>query len=288
MDQREGSTIDQGGDDSEYEYEYDTFEAETVYINLELSSSNGLIRPPRKRSSTASPTDSPIDPSLNPSVDGDGQQYSTDQEQESQSRIQIMDLHTSNPIISYGNQIFSCSWADMIGTELMFSRASERLPGSLPPVWRHEEDSSELLCVNRVRIVGQKANLISSAGGQSVLGNDPADASRVAASNQARFLARLAKAKHARGETDTVRTVFPSRKNQLQDEKIAGWNRVEAAVAEAERLNKLALEGDGDALLALERMYAERSSQASSNQGGRGSGVQTGSTTPTASEPAGS
>lgn len=108
-------------------------------------------------------------------------------------------------------------------------------------------------------------------------------------SNQARFLARLAKAKHSRGETDAVRTVFPLKKSQIQEEKIAGWNRVEAAVAEAERLNKLALEGDGDAMRALEQMCAERSGSGQvSNQGSRGSGVQTGSTTPTASEPAGS
>ncbi|KAF3484251.1 uncharacterized protein GIQ15_03575 [Arthroderma uncinatum] len=283
MDQPEGAVAAQDNEDSEYEYEYDPFEAETFYINLELSSANGLIRPPRKRSSTM-PTDSPIDPALNASLDGDGQHYNTDQELESQSRVQIMDLHTSNPIVSYGNQIFSCSWADMIGTELMFSRAPERLPNSLPPLWRHEDDC-ELLCANRVRVVGQKANLISSSGGgQNVLGNDPAEASRVAASNQARFLARLAKAKHAKGETDMIRTVFPLRKNQNLEGKIEGWNRTEAAVAEVERLNKLALEGDADALHALERIYSQRSGQGS-YQGSRGSGVQTESTTPTPSEP---
>lgn len=228
---------------------------------------------------------------MTPSLDGDGGQDHNDQEQESQSRIQIMDLHSPNPIVSYGNQMFSCSWADMIGTELMFTRSSEREPSSTPPLWRNEEDGSELLCANRVRIVGQKANLISSSGGQSqsVFGEDLGDASRIAMSNQARFLARLAKAKHSRGETDAVRTVFPLKKSQIQEEKIAGWNRVEAAVAEAERLNKLALEGDGDAMRALEQMYAERSGSGQvSNQDSRGSGVQTGSTTPTVSEPAGS
>ncbi|KAK2811152.1 hypothetical protein FQN49_008481, partial [Arthroderma sp. PD_2] len=150
----------------------------------------------------------------------------------------------------------------------------------------HEGDC-ELLCANRVRLVGQKANLISgSGGGQNVLGNDPADAPRVAASNQARFLARLAKAKHAKGETDAVRTVFPLRKNQNIDGRVEGWNRTEAAVAEVERLNKLALEGDNDALLALERIYAQKNGRAS-YQGNRGSGVDTGSTTPTPSEPTG-
>ncbi|OAL72140.1 hypothetical protein A7D00_3138 [Trichophyton violaceum] len=291
MDRSEAIAMDVDGDGTDYEYEYDPIETETAYINLELSSVNGPIRPPRKRSSTSTPIHSPIDPSMTPSLDGDGGQDHNDQEQESQSRIQIMDLHSPNPIISYGNQIFSCSWADMIGTELMFTRSSERQPSSSPPLWRNEEDSSELLCANRVRIVGQKANLISSSGGQSqsVFGEDLGDASRIAMSNQARFLTRLAKAKHSRGETDAVRTVFPLKKSQIQEEKIAGWNRVEAAVAEAERLNKLALEGDGDAMRALQQMYAERSGSGQvSNQGSRGSGVQAGSTTPTASEPAGS
>ncbi|KAL8626083.1 hypothetical protein Q9189_008237, partial [Teloschistes chrysophthalmus] len=46
------------------------------------------------------------------------------------TRIQILDLHTSNPLISYNAQLHTCTWASTIGTDV-FLAAPSTLP-SLP------------------------------------------------------------------------------------------------------------------------------------------------------------
>ncbi|KMP00888.1 hypothetical protein CIRG_01029 [Coccidioides immitis RMSCC 2394] len=46
--------VEPESDESDYEYEYDESERETFYINLDLTSCNGTIRPPRQRSAASS------------------------------------------------------------------------------------------------------------------------------------------------------------------------------------------------------------------------------------------
>lgn len=121
------------------------------------------------------------------------------------------------------------------------------------PLYRHNE--FDIVSANHMKIVGQKANLISSSGSggnQDRITQDeqqqqqPAAASRNApSSNQSRFLERLARAKEAKGETDVVRTVFPQKRNQNIDDRLQGWARTEAAVAELEQFNRQSMQGGG-------------------------------------------
>ncbi|KAK2750648.1 hypothetical protein FQN57_002719 [Myotisia sp. PD_48] len=254
--------------DSEYEYEYDEDETETFYLNLELTSCNGLIRPPRKRSSSSNTMDDSAfagtATASHESPVGIESELPSNHDPELQSQVQIMDLHSSNPIISYYNQIFSCSWADMLGTELMFSYPDES-SAEFPPLHRHGDDY-ELIAANRVRILGRKANLISSSGDIAIGQSSSATIQtprHTAYTNQARFLERLACAKQARGETDAVRTVFPQKKNQNIDGKLEAWAKTGAAVAEVGRLKQLISKGDTEALEALERLYSQSSETAS-------------------------
>jgi hypothetical protein len=39
-----------------------------------------------------------------------------------ESKVQILDLHTDNPLVSYCGQMFSCHWAENIGTEFFFTK----------------------------------------------------------------------------------------------------------------------------------------------------------------------
>ena len=137
-----------------------------------------------------------------------------------QDRVQIMDLHTSNPIVSYKNQIFTCSWVDLLGTELIFASPDET---SDVPTLRRGTDF-ELLSASRVKVLGQKANLISAAAGalrqqeqqeqQRPQSREQAQRSdaRLPLTNQGRFLQRLAETKRAKGERDPVRTTFPTKR----------------------------------------------------------------------------
>ncbi|PGH00809.1 hypothetical protein GX51_05586 [Blastomyces parvus] len=270
--------------DSEYEYEYDYNAKETFYVNLDLTTCNGLIRAPRKRtaSTPTTPTtslDSPHSAAQNGAedqqqdsapadFDPDTQDHDQDQDQD---QVQIMDLHSKNPIISYRNQIFSCSWVDLVGTEMAFSMPEER--STLPRLRQHPD--YDLISANRVKILGQKANLIPSSSeipktnnytnttNAPTPGNVATAATTAAAAvprapvtNQARFLERLMNAKHAKGESDIVRTTFSQKRNQNFEAKLRGWARTGEQIAELEQLNRRVLQGDVNALRALEDIYA--------------------------------
>lgn len=186
--------------------------------------------------------------------------------------IQIMDLHTRNPIISYQNQVFSCSWADMIGTELLFSHPEGH--SNLPTLRRNDE--YDLISANRVKIIGKKGTLVASsfegtepvsdsaaaeleqasAAGETTSALVPANqAPKRRATNQARFIERLVKAKRARGENDAVRTVFSQKQSEEFQSRLRGWSKTQEQMAEYERLNQRVMQGDPDAQVALEEFY---------------------------------
>jgi len=288
-------------DESEYEYEYDEHETETFYVNLDLTSHNGLIRPPRRRQDSASkPTSSPKVGSLGlPSFEAEDNEDPNGDE--SEDRIQILELHSRNPIISYENQIFSCYWADMIGTELLFSPPEAQSGHALNiPCLKRGKDF-DLIAANSVKVLGRKAKLISSSksrgddlpaaglstamlasssppGPQQLQGATPMQRSQK--NNQVRFLERLANAKQARGETDVVRTIFSQKRAHNFEDRLRGWARTDQRVAEIQRLRQKALEGDVDALVALEDIYAEFEAGIGSTDGnGGGDNVSLGSPT---------
>ncbi|KAK2762792.1 hypothetical protein FQN54_000966 [Arachnomyces sp. PD_36] len=290
----------------EWEYEYDEAETEvghttlrlqytlpisdhalltctpqSFYINLDLTSANGVIRPPRVRTSAAAHPDNlstPKPQKSRPSGNSSPEEESDDDEEEeepqesdqgldSQDEIQIMGLHTRNPIISYKNHVFSCSWADMIGTELLFSHPEGR--SDLPSVRKTKK--YDLISANRVKIIGKKGTLIASSepvreypgaesnnyipiqGNGLVQSNSPPK--NFPPTNQGKFLKRLSEAKRARGEIDEVRTTFSQKRSDEFDAQLRGWARTEEQMAEFEKLNTRALQGDSEALAAIQEIY---------------------------------
>ncbi|KGO64854.1 Transcription factor TFIIIC, tau55-like protein [Penicillium italicum] len=276
--------------DGEYEYEYGT-ETETFYLNLDLTAHHGPVRPPRRRPkeevASLEDTQNPAD---NMSQGFPSEAYPPIESAETgnlpNERIQILDLHTSNPIISYYNQMFSCSWADQIGTELVFaSPDAETDPDNHFPQSLHRGPSYELLAANSVKILGRKAHLAPNAGpgpaqgfneGPSNTGSASESASSQAAeplgaprrpavpSHQAQFLYRLQQIKNAKGEQDTVRTVMSTRRNVNMVDRQQGWARTEAQLAEIERLNERASRGDLEATATLELLIQELNPEAES------------------------
>ncbi|GKZ23066.1 hypothetical protein AbraIFM66951_008998 [Aspergillus brasiliensis] len=290
-------------DDSEYEYEYHPTETETVYLTLDLTSLHGPIRPPRRRQAqdpSSLPTSSPSTPSQHQNQ----HQYQHDDQPDAAlstteadpnnpsiaDRVQILGLHTPNPIISYQNQIFSGTWADQIGTELLIARPEE---SSSPP---HDADPSsftsssspvpplrhtpnyDLLAANSVKILGRKANLISSSSSNvyatdsAAAAEQPSDTTTTTQgggvirksapqTNQARFLDRLASLKRSKGETDAVRTTFSTKRMTNLEDRLRGWARTDEQLAQIQRLNELALSGDANAMAELEGLYSQLGGQ---------------------------
>ncbi|PWY92923.1 hypothetical protein BO70DRAFT_392292 [Aspergillus heteromorphus CBS 117.55] len=259
--------------DSEYEYEYHPTDTETVYLTLDLTSLHGPIRAPRRRQDPSSSTTTPT-PSHHDEPDAALSSTETNPNSTSDG-VQILGLHTPNPIISYQNQIFSGTWADQIGTELLFT----------PPEHAHDHDHDhddptqhlnpitplhrgktfDLVSANSVKILGRKANLISSSANvyaAETFTSDPADAptglvrKTAQQSNQARFMERLTRIKREKGEMDTVRTSFSARRTQNLEARLRGWARTDEQLVEIQRLNELALQGDANAMAELEGLYS--------------------------------
>ncbi|PWY69211.1 hypothetical protein BO94DRAFT_477904, partial [Aspergillus sclerotioniger CBS 115572] len=194
-------------------------------------------------------------------------------------RVQILALHTPNPIISYQNQIFSGSWADQIGTELLFSRPEHPHDAaeteiSTPVIPLRQTKNYDLLAANSVKILGRKANLISSSSNvyapDASAAQEPAETNATTTTtasagmvrktapqtNQARFLDRLASLKRSKGESDPVRMTFSTKRMQNLEDRVHGWARTDEQLEQIHRLNELALSGDANAMAELEGLYS--------------------------------
>lgn len=72
--------------------------------------------------------------------------------------IQVLDLHSDNPIISYKGRIFSGSWASNIGTELIFGAHDEIAERDLPHL-QTLPGGVDLMAASSVRILTTPADL---------------------------------------------------------------------------------------------------------------------------------
>ena len=264
---------------------------------MDLSSVHGPIRPPRRRGKqedTTSIAEDALTPELPPgntiehSITSEAVTPLEPGEPEglSSERIQILGLHTCNPIVSYCNQIFSCNWADQIGTELIFAHPDAHMdtsntgqPLAAPLL---QGPSFELLAANSVKILGHKSNIASanpavvaeaqagaSTGVATPVSADGAQSvprRAVQPTHQANFLARLQSIKAARGETDTVPTTFSTRRNVNVAERLGAWARTEAQLAEIHALNDRARKGDPEAIAALEQIMQDIAQQQQKDQ----------------------
>ncbi|KAJ4375845.1 hypothetical protein N0V83_001122 [Neocucurbitaria cava] len=148
-------------DDDQWEYEYDETETEDFYITLDLSNvpnaqvpmvSQGrpghpILLKSRLRALNAQrgqPTDISMDTS-------DGQETAT------MGELQIVGLHTTNPLVMHNGELLSCQWTSTIGSDMFFvkpdtstSHLSEPLR-SLPSV--------DLLAIGSAKLVARVGRL---------------------------------------------------------------------------------------------------------------------------------
>ena len=198
------------------------------------------------------------------------------EEREFEDRIQILDLHTKNPVISYRNQIFSCQWTSTIGTDLLLTPPESE--NSLPKLL--EGDGFDILATTNIKIVGQPVDLVPR---YDAVVSEPAEAparavpaqpetkntnaepageapiripvgpeSGRARQNQARFLERLMAAKSAKGDTDTI-PLYPRKK--VTGSGWRSWQQPEDG------------DGDGDADAAIEHQESGATNDEDDSEG---------------------
>lgn len=261
-------------------------------MTLDLSSTIGPIRPAKKPkvqpANEATPA-TPVTPAQSaqspvatpnttqavstPQLNGRSPEPPDEGEEASENtRIQILDLHTPNPIISYRNHIYDCRWASTIGTDLLITAPN---PGSgLPKLV--EGEGFDILAASSIKIVGQSARLVPNPdvrvsrhatsdelvieeggeGGEDSVKIPVGIASSKARQNQARFLERLIGVKKAKGEQDAV-TVHSQKRMTNMGWRVQQNQRRAEQQAEMEKLRELAADGDQTARKALMEMEAQ-------------------------------
>ena len=153
---------------------------------------------------------------------------------ELKDRIQILDLHTENPLISYQNQIHSCSWTSTLGTDIILTAPAADFSH---PILR-EKPNVSVLAASSIKLMGRAAQIATRHGeGEGGQSSTPAPATPTTSTNpagpekvapvkiplgpvpsrarqkQASFLERLIAIKAKKGEKDSV-TVYTKKVNQ--------------------------------------------------------------------------
>ncbi|KAI1188613.1 hypothetical protein F5B17DRAFT_258113 [Nemania serpens] len=262
----------QDGDDSEWEYEYSATETETFYVTLDLSkadfkaqeqvktntfptrggwhtyrASEGFLNR-RKASeralhnnsaaSSAASSDAERDDEGRPDIDiSDKAQdkrrsRAQDDDGASNERVQILELHSENPIISYKGRVFSGQWRENTTTELLLTRHDKASP---LPALRHLDDGVDLLAASASRISVTEQLLrprASDRARQRASVNLPqtiippvdvkATQERI---DQRNFLADLIAIKRRKGEIDDVTVIARSMQGKRGKAKEEGIQR---------------------------------------------------------------
>lgn len=225
---------------------------QSFYVTLDISSAADYNRTKKKppdplpiapttpvAQENAGPSDPPGSPIPEAPAPMDVDQISGQPDQGSPppepiDRIQVLDLHTKNPLISYKNQMYSCEWTSTLGTDVLLTTPE---PMFSHPVLR-EKPNVSVLAASSIKLMGRPVRIASrhsakEDGHSSTPAPEDSTASANIASpekatpvkiplgatpslarqNQANFLERLIAIKAKKGEKDNV-TVYTQKVNQ--------------------------------------------------------------------------
>lgn len=112
--------------DDEWEYEYDEIQTEDFYIPVDLSNVPSAQVPMNSERRQGHPTllksrlralNATRGQLSDTTIDG-----TSTQETASVGEVQVLGLHTSNPLLMYNGQLLSCQWTSTIGTDMFFTK----------------------------------------------------------------------------------------------------------------------------------------------------------------------
>lgn len=283
-------------EEDDWEYEYDPNDTEDLYFTLDLTTHvpDALVTKAAPAHGSHEVNGSAGRPSSREENDGedDGEEESVTEDDVPVGNVQIIDLHTTNPLVKFGDEIFSCYWSTDLGTQVHIAQAGEitkprragtvldivgtsqtRLIGkpiSLKP--RDDVETAEPQEEDR-----QTTNLIDIRGDSESQTDDPSQYStpqpgqgieipRDMCTNrdereQATFLERLSAAKLKKGEQDAVpilgiRTYDPPRNmDEIRQRDIA------AEAARVQRAKDDALASKGQPPKKRRRNFREPGTQ---------------------------
>ncbi|KAK5946775.1 hypothetical protein PMZ80_000918 [Knufia obscura] len=273
--------------EDEWEYEYDQNDTEVFLVDLDLTTVNRTLRSTtenrnkrlldlpdksakkmqktsakNKKAKPGPPNTEAVAASQEPSAAvEDGSRDEDAQE----NGVQLLDLHTSNPIISHQGQVYSCTWTDMIGTTMFFSQPRDT------PLYDPEISTSDfdMIGMSRIKLVGREAKVtpIPQSAREKAPDASPERPGRSLGTirhgnaklnaevrKQANFLEQLMNIKKNRGGEDNVHVAMNSKiAKSVADGKLK-FN-TQRRGEQIEELNRKVVRGDAEALKKLEQIY---------------------------------
>lgn len=148
-------------EDDDWEYEYDENETEDFFVPLDLSNIPDAQVPMVSQGRPGHPT--LLKSRLRALNAARGQPaeidlHSTDgQEMATMGEVQIIGLHTPNPLVMYNEKLLSCQWTAIIGTDMFFVKPTAN-SGTISSSLR-SLPSVDLLSLGSVKLVAKLGRL---------------------------------------------------------------------------------------------------------------------------------
>ncbi|CAG5158921.1 uncharacterized protein ALTATR162_LOCUS5320 [Alternaria atra] len=234
-------------EEDEWEYEYDENETEDFYIPLDLSNVPAAQIPMVSQGRPGHPTLLKSRLRALNAARGQPAEFAANnndaQETATMGEVQVVGLHTPNPLVMYNGQLLSCHWTSTVGTDMFFVKpdanasTQSQILRSLPSVDLLALGSAKLVAkVGRLR---PRDDLVDNASdaqqatevthtpddNQSAATRAPGIADAQPSSNKEgpsaplSFLARLNEAKAKRGEKSRLSIAKTSEGSRLVAEK---------------------------------------------------------------------
>jgi hypothetical protein len=260
-------------DDDDWEYEYDEHETEDFYIPLDLSNVPAAQIPMVFQGRPGHPTLLKSRLRALNAARGRPVEFAADintntndrQETATMGEVQVVGLHTVNPLVVYNDQLLSCHWTSTIGTDMFFAKPELNATNPTEPL--RSLSSVDLLSLGSAKLIAKVGRLrprddlfddVSDTQQATEITNAPAnDRVATAVSEQVpaeeqqipseeahpapkSFLARLNEAKAKKGE-----------KSRLAVSKTPDGSRLvaEKAVASPRAANRGSLQIPGDTVM---------------------------------------
>ncbi|KAK4498256.1 hypothetical protein PRZ48_010913 [Zasmidium cellare] len=145
-------------DDDEWEYEYDATETEDLYFTLDLTTHvpDALVQKSAAPANASHKSGGAVrgSPSNEENNDDDGvNDEDEDEDIQPVGNIQIIDLHTPNPLVKLDEHVFSCYWSTDLGTQVHIAQAGE-IPNP-----RRAGTVLDVVGTSQTRLIGKPAIL---------------------------------------------------------------------------------------------------------------------------------
>jgi hypothetical protein len=179
------------------------------------------------------------------------------------SRVQILDLNSTNPIVSYQGQVFGCTWSDTVGTNMFFTHPG--MTENAEPL--KTTDTYDLIALSRIKLVAHRARLTEKGPKQTETTGDFIDPRTIDGNNslpvernptnraredQAAFLEKLMEIKRRRGPADAVATNVDAEVASPAQQKTPASHR-----EESQAFNEEETMGDASALARPPIVYSQ-------------------------------